>query len=412
VVCAAGFGDCDGNAGNGCETDLRASTQHCGACSNACASGAGATATCSAGVCGLTCATGLNNCDGNAANGCESTSASDPNHCGTCGQSCQGGTCQGGTCVACGVCGSGRDGAFDPPGSLTLRSGTYRFTTFTVRAGVVVRVEGTEPLRIFTTGAVRVVGTLDLRGLPGSVGAAGNGELLNQGAGGPAGGAGGRGGYFPGSYVPGANGQGPGGGIGAGATEATSAGPGGGGGGHATMGGAGVRGTCCAARCGNDLTFAGPNGGAAYGTTQIDMLRGGSGGGGGAFGGADNGGGGGGGGGGGAVLIVGPSIEVTGSLLADGGTGGDAVSTLDGGGGGGGSGGTVWLRGDRVMLTGTVRAEGGRGGLTAVGGTCGLGGTGGAGAVGRIRVDGRMVMGVTAPMFAAGTFACTGAPCE
>jgi hypothetical protein len=63
-------------------------------------------------------------------------------------------------------------------------------------------------------------------------------------------------------------------------------------------------------------------------------------------------------------------------------------------------------------VTGTVRAEGGRGGLTTVGSTCGIGGAGGVGAPGRVRVDGRTVMGVTVPMFTAGAFACTGAPCE
>jgi hypothetical protein len=31
-MCAAGFGDCDGNAANGCETDTRTSVSHCGAC--------------------------------------------------------------------------------------------------------------------------------------------------------------------------------------------------------------------------------------------------------------------------------------------------------------------------------------------------------------------------------------------
>jgi hypothetical protein len=412
VVCNAGYGDCDGNAANGCETDLRTSTQHCGACRTACPAGANATATCAMGACGLSCATGFNNCDGNAANGCESLAASDASHCGACGRSCDGGTCQGGTCVACGVCGSGRDGAFSPSGSVTMRGGTYRFTSVTIPAGVTVRVEGTEPLRIFSTGAVRIQGTLDLRGQAGGTGAVGNSQVNNEGAPGAAGGAGGRGGYYPSSYIAGTNGQGPGGGLGAGVGGNTSAGPGGGGGGHAAMGGAGVRGTCCAARCGSDLTFAGAAGGTSYGTALVDMLRGGSGGGGGAFGGADNGGGGGGGGGGGALLVVAPSVEVSGSVLADGGNGGDAAPGYDGGAGGGGSGGTVWFRADRVIVTGTVRAEGGRGGLTTVGSTCGIGGAGGVGAPGRIRVDGRTVMGVTVPMFTAGAFACTGAPCE
>jgi hypothetical protein len=35
--CASGFGDCDGNAANGCEQDLNGSVDHCGACGNVCA---------------------------------------------------------------------------------------------------------------------------------------------------------------------------------------------------------------------------------------------------------------------------------------------------------------------------------------------------------------------------------------
>ena len=37
--CDANYGDCDGLAANGCETDLRASTAHCGACGATCAGG-------------------------------------------------------------------------------------------------------------------------------------------------------------------------------------------------------------------------------------------------------------------------------------------------------------------------------------------------------------------------------------
>ena len=35
--CNAGFGDCDGNAANGCEVDLRVTAAHCGGCGAACA---------------------------------------------------------------------------------------------------------------------------------------------------------------------------------------------------------------------------------------------------------------------------------------------------------------------------------------------------------------------------------------
>jgi hypothetical protein len=36
--CASGFGDCDGNAANGCEQDLTGSVDNCGSCGNVCAS--------------------------------------------------------------------------------------------------------------------------------------------------------------------------------------------------------------------------------------------------------------------------------------------------------------------------------------------------------------------------------------
>lgn len=45
--CTANYGDCDGRASNGCETDTRTSSAHCGACGAPCAAGRG----CVAGAC-------------------------------------------------------------------------------------------------------------------------------------------------------------------------------------------------------------------------------------------------------------------------------------------------------------------------------------------------------------------------
>jgi hypothetical protein len=50
--CDAGFGDCDGNAANGCEVDLTQRPGHCGACGNAC-SLPNATPVCAAGACAV-----------------------------------------------------------------------------------------------------------------------------------------------------------------------------------------------------------------------------------------------------------------------------------------------------------------------------------------------------------------------
>jgi len=98
--CDPGWGDCDGIYTNGCETDIYISTSNCGACGNACAVPAHATATCTIGTCGFTCNSGYANCNGNAADGCEINILTNNNNCGTCGnvcgitRSCVSGVCQ------------------------------------------------------------------------------------------------------------------------------------------------------------------------------------------------------------------------------------------------------------------------------------------------------------------------------
>jgi hypothetical protein len=89
-VCDSGFGDCDRNAANGCETDLTSDPVNCGACGNSCAQ-ANAPGTCMNGVCHcvLSCSPGFLDCDGNCANGCETNAATDPNNCGACGNVCR-----------------------------------------------------------------------------------------------------------------------------------------------------------------------------------------------------------------------------------------------------------------------------------------------------------------------------------
>ncbi len=122
-TCNAGFGDCDGNTANGCESTLASDSRNCGACGRACAAGAA----CLAGVCG--CPTGQTMC-GTA---CVNT-MTDPANCGRCGSSCASGVaCSGGACggarttCASGFSGSGGNGN---SGSVCLR--TY---TFNVIAG-------------------------------------------------------------------------------------------------------------------------------------------------------------------------------------------------------------------------------------------------------------------------------------
>ena len=102
-TCSAGFGDCDRVAGNGCEVDTRTTLAHCGACDHACPARAGAAATCVAGACGFLCDVGFADCDGDASNGCEVDLRVTTAHCGACGTACAGrpnaaATCAAGTC--------------------------------------------------------------------------------------------------------------------------------------------------------------------------------------------------------------------------------------------------------------------------------------------------------------------------
>ncbi|HQM10806.1 MAG TPA: hypothetical protein PK140_15495 [Polyangiaceae bacterium] len=87
-ACDAGWGNCDGNASNGCETNTNTAVNHCGDCGNTCPSRPHAKATCNNGSCGFVCDPGWENCDGSATNGCEVNTQSSVNHCGACGKAC------------------------------------------------------------------------------------------------------------------------------------------------------------------------------------------------------------------------------------------------------------------------------------------------------------------------------------
>jgi hypothetical protein len=65
-------------------TNLNTDANNCGSCNHVC-SLQHATAACLSGVCiTATCNTGFGNCDGNTYNGCETNLNTDPNHCGGC----------------------------------------------------------------------------------------------------------------------------------------------------------------------------------------------------------------------------------------------------------------------------------------------------------------------------------------
>jgi hypothetical protein len=114
-TCVAGFGDCNGVAADGCETDLRTTAAHCGGCGNVCALANVVSQTCAAGQCAVgTCTAGFGDCDGLAVNGCEADLAADPFNCGACNASCDlypnaAGVCTAGTTCSMGACDAGWD---------------------------------------------------------------------------------------------------------------------------------------------------------------------------------------------------------------------------------------------------------------------------------------------------------------
>ncbi|MFH0869253.1 MAG: MopE-related protein [archaeon] len=71
--CNAGFAECDGNYGNGCEVNTNTNINNCGSCNNVCAKGANVSSVaCNSGACAITlCVQGFNDTDRNFANGCE-----------------------------------------------------------------------------------------------------------------------------------------------------------------------------------------------------------------------------------------------------------------------------------------------------------------------------------------------------
>ncbi|MBI5535713.1 MAG: hypothetical protein HY898_23480 [Deltaproteobacteria bacterium] len=87
--CNPGYGNCDGSQANGCETSTAGSTLHCGSCGHACSAGANASVACVSGGCVQVCNGGFGNCDGNDGNGCEADLVHSAQHCGLCTISCQ-----------------------------------------------------------------------------------------------------------------------------------------------------------------------------------------------------------------------------------------------------------------------------------------------------------------------------------
>lgn len=81
--CPSGQTRCDGLC-----VETANSIAHCGACGSACPARANAAQTCTAGACGFRCNAGYADCDGDAVNGCETDLRTNSSHCGRCGRRC------------------------------------------------------------------------------------------------------------------------------------------------------------------------------------------------------------------------------------------------------------------------------------------------------------------------------------
>jgi hypothetical protein len=102
--CLLGYANCNGNAVDGCEVDTDNDANNCGSCATVCRLPR-ATAACSGGACVVSaCAAGYGDCDGSAATGCETNTQSDPANCGRCGNVCPGNLCVAGACAIARTC--------------------------------------------------------------------------------------------------------------------------------------------------------------------------------------------------------------------------------------------------------------------------------------------------------------------
>ncbi|HWZ89664.1 MAG TPA: hypothetical protein VNW92_12460 [Polyangiaceae bacterium] len=100
--CTAPFMDCDGDPSNGCEVNTSTDAANCNACGTVC-SAINGTASCAAAKCEVSCNAGFNDCDGDPVNGCETSTDKDVTNCGKCGNVCD--TTSGSAKCTTGVCG-------------------------------------------------------------------------------------------------------------------------------------------------------------------------------------------------------------------------------------------------------------------------------------------------------------------
>lgn len=411
IECSGPQADCDGD-GATCEATL-GTLEHCGGCNRRCgdrnARFANADAACESNRCLAQCDLGFDDCDADIQNGCEA-SLDSVSSCGMCGRVCSGSQeCVGRECVEVftfpttnfdpttinppdsgTTFGCGRtqfdssslawsnwcSGQTSPAVIETSSLVILGFRSLTVQSGSTLGFVGNRPVAVAVFGEARIAGVVDASASGTTPGAGGN-----RSCGGSAGTDG--------------------------AGSSSTGGGGGGGGGFGTSGADGGTGDDSGSR---------GQGGSARGNTTLSPLIGGcNGGSGGGCSGRTA--------GGGAVQISATSLcRVTGTVVADGANGANGCGS-EGGGQGGGSGGAILIEARTLELSGTLRANGGRGGNGSAGGSGGSGGSasggptpgsshhangggGGGGATGRILLRGSQACTLSGSRSPAATIDC------
>ena len=288
---------------------------------------------------------------------------------------------------------TGIDGALSPTVNTLVQippSGILNYTTVNIPVGVTVtfRKNATNtPVILLVSGDATIAGTVNISGNESkNVGAAGDGNIGDDGlpgVGAPGGYDGGRGGKSgANNTIIGGGGLGPG--AGQAGDYYTASGY------HYALGGGGAGFGTPGVSTGGDGPYPGQKGG-AYGSSALLPLVGGSGGGG-AAGGVSFAGSGGGGGAGALLLAASGTVSISGSVLANGGASGASAGQGNGGTGGGGSGGAVRIVATTISGNGLITALGGVTGTITSSTGCGTAALpcayrGGAGGDGRIRLE-------------------------
>lgn len=93
-TCDVGYRDCNAMIADGCEVELASNLLHCGACDAECVE-LNATQACTGGICVPACDSGFDDCNGNPSDGCETNVRTSDAHCGACDSPCPSGCVEG-----------------------------------------------------------------------------------------------------------------------------------------------------------------------------------------------------------------------------------------------------------------------------------------------------------------------------